>query len=184
MKIDLNLLPLDEETELGESHFLGCPDVPSIWNDEAEFYNDEIFLGQINLKDVKNPLLPNEGILYFFFASGSKPYRAIVRYAKDISDIERIDFNCEVDFDSDLNFEYELSFSDGAGDIELLPENVKLKHYPLKPSDVVLLKLDNLSNTKLSFLSHNSDPVCIIINKNDLAKQDFSKCMFSFLLDE
>lgn len=184
MKIDLNLLPIDEETELGASHFLGCPDVPSSWNEEALFYNDEIFLGQINLSDVNCDLLPNKGILYFFFASLSKPFRAIVRYAEDISDIERIDFNCEVDFDSDLNFEYELSISNGCGNIELLPENVKLKHYPLKKDDVILLKLDNLDNTKLSFLKNNNDPVCIIINKNDLINKDFTKCMFSFLLDE
>ena len=90
MKLDLIKMPLDDETALGASHILGCPDVPAKWNDDAVFFNDEVFVGQINLSEVKHPNLPSEGILYFFFASMSKPYRGIVRYAKSLEDLERI----------------------------------------------------------------------------------------------
>ena len=67
MELKLTLM-IDDETDLGESHILGCPDVPAKWNDDAIFFNDEVFVGQINLKDVECESLPKNGILYFFFA--------------------------------------------------------------------------------------------------------------------
>ena len=120
MKLELIKMPFDDETNLAESHILGCPDVPSKWNDDAIFFNDEVFVGQINLSEVKHPMLPSEGVLYFFFASMSKPYRGIVRYATDLTNLERIDFNEEAPLEFNYNQEYKINFVDGDSEVAYL----------------------------------------------------------------
>lgn len=176
MEFKLNLLPVDEETELASSHILGCPDVPSKWNDEAVFNNDEIFIGQLNLNDLAIDKLPNVGILYFFLAVGSKPYRGIVRYTKDLSNLERIDFNSEIPFSYDLNKEY--SLSNGAGELKILPENLKLKKYHLNKNELILLSLD------LEFLKDDNYDLVYLIKEDDLKKGNLDKAYLSVNLDD
>lgn len=175
MKLELVKMPFDDETNLGESHILGCPDVPSVWNDDAIFFNDEVFVGQINLSEVSHPLLPNSGILYFFFASMSKPYRGIVRYASDLSNLERIDFNEEAPLEFNYNQEYKINFIDEEGDITLLGKMPKLSGYKPVSNEVCLLKLDFSNYPEIDLFKDLTDPVCFLIKKEDLENKNFEK---------
>lgn len=175
MKLELVKMPFDDESLLGASHILGCPDVPSVWNDEAVFFNDEVFVGQINLSEVSHPLLPKSGILYFFFASMSKPYRGIVRYTADLKTLERIDFNEEVPLEFNYNQEYKINFIDEDGDVTLLGKMPKLKYYKPTSNEVCLLKLDFSNYPEIDLFKDLTDPMCFLIKNEDLEKQNFDK---------
>ena len=175
-KFKLTQLPLDDETDLGVSHILGCPDVPAAWSDEAVFYNDEVFLAQFNLSEFNIEGLPNSGMIYFFFASESKPFRGIVRYTNDLTTIERIDFNSEIDFQYDLNKEFSLEASE-EGNISFFPTVYKLKDYKLKSDEVVLFKFKDNDDLGLKVFGSNLD-VCFVIKKKDLEE---GKCENAFL---
>lgn len=183
MKLNLTLLPNDDETKIGSSHILGCPDVPSSWNDEAIFYNDEVFLGQINLKDVKNASLPDEGILYFFFACKSKPYRGIVRYASDLTNLERVDFNYSELLNVNFEQEYQITFSDEPGNIELLGTMPKFKQYRVKNDDVVLLKFNSKDYPLIDIFQDMDEEICYLIKKADLLARRFDKAFLSLNLE-
>ena len=175
MKLELIKMPFDDETNLGESHILGCPDVPSKWNDDAVFFNDEVFLGQINLSEVKHPMLPSKGILYFFIASMSNPYRGIVRYTKELNTLERIDFNKESPLKFDYSLEYAINLKDEDGDVTLLGKMPKFKGYKPLSNEVCLLKLDFSNYPEIDLFKDLIDPICFLIKKEDLENMEFSK---------
>lgn len=175
MKLDLVKMPLDDETELGVSHILGCPDVPSVWNDEAIFFNDEVFLGQINLSEIKHPLLPKTGMLYFFIAALSTPYRGIVRYTSDLSNIERVDFNEESPLEFDYSLEYAINYQEEEGDVTLLGKMPKFKGYKPISNEVCLLKLDLSAYPEVELFKDLTDPICFLIKKEDLENNNFDK---------
>ena len=179
MKLDLIKMPLDDETALGASHILGCPDVPAKWNDDAVFFNDEVFVGQINLSEVKHPNLPSEGILYFFFASMSKPYRGIVRYAKSLEDLERIDFNIDSPLKANFNVEFGVNFEESTGDVELLGKMPKFKNYKPSNDEVALLKLDFSNYPEVDLFKEYDDVVCYVIKKEDLEKHQFERAFLA-----
>lgn len=182
MELKLTLM-IDDETDLGESHILGCPDVPAKWNDDAIFFNDEVFVGQINLKDVECEALPKNGILYFFFASMSKPYRGIVRYTEDLTCLERVDFNEEVEFDATFDQEYKIEFKEQAGDVELLGKMPKFKDYKPTSDEVCLLKLDFNNYPNIDLFKDITDPVCYLIKKEDLQNKKFDKAYLALSLN-
>ena len=176
MNFNLIMLPKDEESDFLSSHFLGCPDVPSIWNEKAEFYNDEIFLLQINLKEYPiNDL--KDGLLYFFIASKSHPYRGIVRYSLSDKEMERIDFNSEIEFKYDLNKEYLLK-EDLNGEIQILPDKFKLKNYILKQDELILASI------KHEMFNDIGGEIVFLIKKNDLNNHEFNKAYLSISLDK
>ena len=177
----LTKLPLDDETDLGVSHILGCPDVPEKWSDDAVFFNDEVFLGQFNLSEFKIEGLPSKGMLYFFFASESKPFRGIVRYASDLSTIERIDFNSEVEYPRDLNMEFSLEEAE-EGTITLLPKACKPKHYKLKADEVVLFRFKDDKSLGLNVFGSDEE-VCFVIKKEDLEKGLFENAFLANSLE-
>lgn len=183
MELKLTLMLNDEETDLGESHILGCPDVPAKWNDDAVFFNDEVFVGQINLKDVSTDLLPKQGILYFFFASMSKPYRGIVRYTNDLETLERVDFNEEVDFKANFNQEFKIEINDSNNDIEILGKMPKFKHYKPTQDEVCLLKLDFKNYPSIDLFNDVDEQVCYLIKKDDLLNGRFDKAYLSLTLN-
>ena len=183
MKLELVKMLFDDETNLGASHILGCPDVPSSWNDEAIFFNDEVFLGQINLSETSIPSLPSEGILYFFIAALSTPYRGIVRYAKDLSDLERIDFNEESPLKFDYSLEYAVEFKAEDGDVTLMGKMPKFKGYKPLPNEVCLLKLDLSNYKEVELFKDLIDPICFIIKKEDLENQNFEKAYLANTLN-
>ncbi len=167
--MEFNLALNKEESDLGSTHFLGCPDVPSTWNDNAIFNNDEIFIGQINLKDLNHDLILNQGILYFFLATGSYPLRGIVRYTKELNNLERIDFNIDSSYQFDYDREY--SLINGSNDVKLLIDNQN------KKDDLVLLEL-NLN------ISKEINHLVYVININDLKNNQFDKAHLNILLED
>ncbi len=183
MKLDLTLLPVDEETKVGSSHILGCPDVPSSWNEEAVFYNDEVFLGQINLADVNSLELPQTGILYFFFASKSKPYRGIVRYTNDLESLERVDFNYPELLDAHFEQEYQITFSEGDGKIELLGTMPKFNHFKVSNDMIVLLKFNPQDYPLIDLFKGVDEEICYLIKKDDLKHHLFEKAFLSLSLE-
>lgn len=183
MKLKLTKLAINDETDLGVSHILGCPDVPSVWNDDAIFFNDEVFIGQINLSELKIDLLPNEGMLYFFFASKSKPYRGIVRYTTDLENLERIDFNCESGFIASFEQEYSIEETNELSEIEILGDMPKFKHYKPSKDEVVLLKFNTMDYPFIDVFKDIDEIVCYLIKKDDLINKRFDKAYLSLSLE-
>lgn len=181
-KYSLIKIALDDESALGSSHLLGCPDVPSKWNDEAIFYNDELFLAQINLSEFTIDGLPSSGILYFFLACGSTPYRGIVRYTPLVDTIERVEFNDCLDLDFNLNQEYQIVATDIDDSISLFKD--KINGYKLKKDEVVLLSIDFTNYLDIDLLKNYQNKVAYIIKKEDLKNLDFSKAHLSVMLDD
>ncbi len=179
----LNILNKDEESPFLSTHFLGCPDVPTSWNDNSIFYNDEIFIGQINLKDITSEYLPKEGMLYFFIQSMSYPFRGIVRYSKDTNNCERIDFNDEIESNYNLFLDTCAVLDNIDTGISLFPNKVSFKNYNLKSNEVVLLKLDFNNYKEINLFKDQDETVCFIIKKDDLAKHQFDKAYLSLMLD-
>lgn len=75
-----NFLISNDNTEFvtGQTRMFGSPDVPEYfeWPVCNTRYGDEIdmtFLCQINCKDIESELLPEEGILYFFYNATEQP---------------------------------------------------------------------------------------------------------------
>ena len=174
----------EDESSLGSTHILGCPDVPKSWNDDAVFFNDEVFLGQINLSYVYIDALPKKGILYFFFASESRPYRGIVRYTENIDDLERVDFNSEVEFDANLNQEYAVKFSNQSGEIQLLGPLPQFKHYNCKTKEVLLFKFNPQAYHEIDIFKNIDEEICYLIDEEDLKKFNFDKAHLSLSLDD
>ncbi len=183
MKLTLTLLPIDDETKIGSSHILGCPDVPAAWNEDAIFYNDEVFLGQINLADIEGLKLPKSGILYFFFACMSKPYRGIVRYTNDLENLERVDFNYSELMNANFEQEYQINFSEGVGNIELLGVMPKFKNYKVGKEVVVLLKFNPQDYPQIDLFKDIDEEICYLIKKEDLEHQRFDQAFLSLSLE-
>lgn len=174
-----------DETELGESHFLGCPDVPGSWNDNAVFLNDELFIGQVNLEQLNIDRLPKKGMLYFFLAVGSRPYRGIVRYYDGDEELERVDFNCEVGIDFDFDKEYSVKVKHSA--------ESSFDHLFASSHSTIKKNLDSNKEICLLELSKNSDimktvkintDLCFIIKIEDLNNLNFDKAYLNLKLDE
>lgn len=179
----LKLTKVEEETDLGTSHILGCPDVPSIWNDEGIFYNDEVFIAQINLQDIHNDNLPNNGILYFFYACDSRPYRGIVRYTNDLSSLERIMFNEDAPINKNIDQEYLITQTNEYQNISLFDQNIKLKNYKLQKDEIILFRFNPKNYPNIDLFSEIDEEVCYIIKKNDLDAKAFDKAYLAFKLD-
>lgn len=184
MDIKLNLLDTSiEESDFLSSHFFGCPDVPEKWNDDAVFYNDEIFICQLNLSEINNPLLPNKGMLYFFIQVMSHPYRGMVRYTDNLDNMERVDFNEGIDSPYNLLVDSTISIISDKSNIELLPSSVNFKEYHQKKDEVILLHLNFNDYPTINVFKDIDEEVCFMIKKVDLEKNDFSKTYLSLNLD-
>lgn len=80
--------------ELGKTKLGGCPDLSknTSWA-KSKFYSNHLsFLGQINLEEIKeldeNNLLPQKGMLYFFFNLDSGD-DGIVLFSTDVDELEK-----------------------------------------------------------------------------------------------
>ena len=100
--------------DLGASKFFGTPTVPLAW--EGDFYEDEIFLCQINLADIarldKENRLPHTGYLYIFLHTDGGDYNleADVRYFDGEPELAIDDFNLEVEGYERFNDAYLMEF--------------------------------------------------------------------------
>ncbi len=99
---------------VGASKFFGAPTVPLSW--EGDFYEDEIFLCQINLADLAHldaeNRLPHKGYLYFFLLTSGGYYdlRADVRYSEEEPQLAINEFNEQVEEYKRFNQAYLMEF--------------------------------------------------------------------------
>ena len=116
MAIGIKVKKAHRHYDLGASKFFGTPTVPLAW--EGDFYEDEIFLCQINLADIahldKENRLPHTGYLYIFLHTDGGDYNleADVRYFDGEPELAIDDFNLEVEGYERFNDAYLMEFSE------------------------------------------------------------------------
>lgn len=116
MAIGIKVKKAPGHYDLGVSKFFGTPTVPLAW--EGDFYEDEIFLCQINLADIahldKENRLPHTGYLYIFLHTDGGDYNleADVRYFDGEPELAIDDFNLEVEGYERFNDAYLMEFSE------------------------------------------------------------------------
>ena len=116
MAIGIKVKKAPGDYDLGASKFFGTPTVPLAW--EGDFYEDEIFLCQINLADIahldKENRLPHTGYLYIFLHTDGGDYNleADVRYFDGEPELAIDDFNLEVEGYERFNDAYLMEFSE------------------------------------------------------------------------
>ena len=114
MAIGIKVKKAPADHDLGASKFFGTPTVPIAW--EGDFYEDEIFLCQINLADIahfdKKNRLPHTGYLYIFLHTDGGDYNleADVRYFEGEPELAIDDFNLEVGGYEKFNDSYLIEF--------------------------------------------------------------------------
>ena len=158
MAIGIKVKKAPADHDLGASKFFGTPTVPLAW--EGDFYEDEIFLCQINLADVahldKENRLPHTGYLYIFLHTDGGDYEleADVRYFEGEPELAIDDFNLEVEGYEGFNDAYLMEFceiDDGETCTRLLgiPSDWNYEDEPSK----LLLQFDPL-DSEMGFLDH------------------------------
>lgn len=176
MAIGIKVKKAPKDYYLGASKFFGAPTVPLAW--EGDFYEDEIFLCQINLEDIahldKENRLPHKGYLYLFLHTQNGPYDLVadVRYFDGEIELAINDFNAEV-----LNYEkfsdaYLMEFyqvDDDADCTRLLGEPSDW-NYEEKPPKL-LMQFDPL-DSDMGFLDFLDGFIYFFFGKNE---KDFSK---------
>ena len=114
MAIGIKIKKAPADYDLGESKFFGAPTVPAKW--EEDFYEDEIFLCQINLADIaeldRENKLPHTGYLYVFLHTDEGYYRLKpdVRYYDGDPELAIDDFNLGVEGYERFNDAYLMEF--------------------------------------------------------------------------
>ena len=158
MAIGIKVKKAPADYDLGESKFFGTPTVPLAW--EGDFYEDEIFLCQINLADIakfdRENRLPHTGYLYIFLHTDGGDYdlEADVRYFVGEPELAIDDFNLEVEGYEGFNDAYLMEFYevDDAEDCTRLlgvPSDWNYEDTPPK----LLLQFDPL-DSEMGFLNH------------------------------
>ncbi len=158
MAIGIKVKKAPANYNLGASKFFGAPTVPVEW--EGEFYEDEIFLCQINLADVahldKENRLPHTGYLYIFLHTDGGDYNleADVRYFDGDIELAIDDFNLDIEGYEKFNDAYLMEFyevDDSQACTRLLgvPSDWNYEKNPPK----LLLQFDPL-DSEMGFLDH------------------------------
>ena len=171
MAIGIKVKKAPVDYDLGASKFFGTPTVPLAW--EGDFYEDEIFLCQINLADVahldKENRLPHTGYLYIFLHTDSGDYdlEADVRYFEGDPELAIDDFNLEVEGYEGFNDAYLMEFYevDDAEDCTRLfgvPSDWNYEDEPQK----LLFQFDPL-DSEMGFLDHLDGFLYFFFGKDD-----------------
>ncbi len=158
MAIGIKVKKAPVDYDLGASKFFGTPTVPLAWN--GDFYEDEIFLCQINLADAthldKENRLPHTGYLYIFLHTDGGDYglEADVRYFEGEPELAIDDFNLEVEGYEKFNDAYLMEFfevDDSEACTRLLgvPSDWNYEDEPPR----LLLQFDPL-DSEMGFLDH------------------------------
>jgi hypothetical protein len=175
MAIGIKVKKAPADYDLGASKFFGTPTVPLAW--EGDFYEDEIFLCQINLADIarldKENRLPHTGYLYIFLHTDGGDYEleADVRYFDGEPELAIDDFNLEVEGYERFNDAYLMEFcevDDGEACTRLLgvPSDWNYEDKPPK----LLLQFDPL-DSDMEFLNHLDGFLYFFFGKDE---KDFS----------
>ena len=158
MAIGIKVKKAPVDYDLGASKFFGTPTVPLAW--EGDFYEDEIFLCQINLADIahldKENRLPHAGYLYIFLHTDGGDYNleADVRYFDGDPELAIDDFNLEVEGYERFNDAYLMEFCEVDDDEDCthllgVPSDWNYEDTPPK----LLLQFDPL-DSEMGFLDH------------------------------
>ena len=158
MAIGIKVKKAPADYDLGVSKFFGTPTVPLAW--EGDFYEDEIFLCQINLADIahldKENRLPHAGYLYIFLHTDGGDYNleADVRYFDGDPELAIDDFNLEVEGYERFNDAYLMEFCEVDDDEDCthllgVPSDWNYEDTPPK----LLLQFDPL-DSEMGFLDH------------------------------
>ena len=158
MAIGIKVKKAPADYDLGASKFFGTPTVPLAW--ENDFYEDEIFLCQINLADIaqldKENRLPHTGYLYIFLHTDGGDYdlEADVRFFKGEPELALDDFNLEIEGYEKFNDAYLMEFcevDDGKACTHLLGVPSDWNYEDTPPN--LLLQFDPL-DSEMGFLDH------------------------------
>lgn len=170
MAIGIKVKKAPSDYDLGASKFFGTPTVPLAW--EEDFYEDEIFLCQINLADIASfdheNRLPHTGYLYIFLHTDGGDYglEADVRYFGGEPELAVDDFNLEVEGYERFNDAYLMEFckvddSEACTRLFGIPSDWNYQDAPPK----LLLQFDPLDND-MGFLDHIDGFLYLFFEKN------------------
>ncbi len=178
-----------ELIKIGQSKFLGSPDLPEgfIWPDELDF------LCQINCAEVapfdKDGLLPKSGMLYFFYDFDEMPYRgqACVRYFP--GDLSELHSSVLLDEDGEgirftdfaINFESNNESGYLDGDSHFLLGQPSVDWFDNEPeiwSKQLLLQIDSFETEGFEITFCDCGILCFFIDREDLKNKNFSRCNF------
>ncbi len=192
--------------ESGKSKLFGCPDVSDAENFEIPTYDcygddfDMTFICQINCRELaqynSEELLPNSGMLYFFYNMAEMPATpnildaAAVIYDSCEGELEKLELYDEEGEDISLP-EYEIEFSTDSDEMHaLLPEMLDdvsdgFGEYEeddvfetesdgeQRDDDVILLQIDSFDSDDIA-VDFKGGTLCFIISRQKLADKDFS----------
>ncbi len=187
MSINVTLKYYKGLAEDSKTHFFGHPVVnKKLLKKDLE--KEDMFIGQINLEDVKpydtENLLPSSGMIYIYYDIYSHSYQLF--YYKEKGEILVEDFNTQFDFgrfDKPLAVAFENPETEeekhayGTKMLCDVPEAVKEKMPNLDEDYICFLvmcppKLDYFEKQYLVMVKKYS---CILIKKKDLKAKKFSK---------
>ncbi len=165
------------EYDPGTSKFFGSPTMPEEWLSNGTINDEDFFLGQLKLSELKlfdkNKLLPEKGFIYFFLTFKNGEFIPNVRYTYNEPDTLIDDFNFGFEFLGDTETEYSIDFfetencDDGT---RTLCENGDI---------ITLLQYDPLDDNMPPFLADTEKIAYFTINKNDLKNLNFANVKFA-----
>lgn len=166
MAIGMRLKRSDSPISPERSKFFGSPTLPQEW--DGEFYDDTMFLCQINLDEVapydKEGVLPAEGFLYIFLDTEGGEYNLlpIVRYS-DSPNAVFDGFNEVVagfeQYVTDVEIEF-FECDDYDGGMKLLGYSNEWQYEGEPPR--LLMQIDHYDG-ELDFLSHHDGYTYILL---------------------
>lgn len=176
--------PIEDSSEnYTSSKFLGSPTVPLHFLDDHPLSDDDFFIAQINLEDLKGKqtLLPDKGFLYFFLDVDT--LEPTVYFTEDEPAEVIIDINESFEGEYGATDAYQLFFdSDLDEGHYLLGEvnpDVGLEGYTDLNGKLTLLEIDALAIPEEIFsfysIARGSGRYTFLIKESDLLKRDFSR---------
>ena len=155
------------EAEYEGSRFFGDPVVPEKWADKEPWLEDDIFMCQINLEDLKGfdteGLLPEEGYLYFFADVSDG---IIIHPILSLDEPDTIYEDCNMGFEDetsdDIFTDWVIKFGKGNGSI-LSREGDR----------IALLEFDP-RHTQMDFLKGIGGRVRVSVTESELRSRDLS----------
>ncbi len=203
-EIKIKFKKKNEEIESGASKLFGLPDVSDAEKFEIPTYDcygsdfDMTFMCQINCEEVaaydEEGLLPDRGMLYFFYNMAEMPATpnvldaAAVIYDENFDRSEKLELFDEEGEDISLP-EYKMEFAfESNKEHALLPEMLNIEddiEYEeddvfeteeddeQRSDDIILLQLDSFDADDVS-VDFKGGTLCFLINKEKLVERDFS----------
>ena len=186
INFSLNRVEQEENATLDTSKLLGSPVFPSDFLETNDINDNDYFVAQINLSEIKDPngLLPEKGWLYFFLDFEDLTPKVFYEQREPEEVVDDINEGFDKSFCGDTTALY-MDFK-GKGHFLLGDINEDLDLYSFTEIDgyMVLLMLDALEFPpnhpilQFSILSKYDGYYIFLIKEEDLRKKDFSKVKF------